>query len=183
MQLSTLQLALLSSTFTFVGVLLAALVAGLYNLRAKRNEYVNDYYKEVIQRRIAAYEELEKLVVPFKMAVLDKDNKPYHLPFAGEGAKNNIFGRFLSAMSHGLWISDEAFASASKLNHLLFSMPETESDAIGFGKQHYKTITEIRHALERIMAADMLELHKVEQFLKRKKSRQDPGLQPVRLNG
>jgi len=27
---------------------LSALVAGMYNLRAKRNEYVNDYYKIVI---------------------------------------------------------------------------------------------------------------------------------------
>lgn len=62
--------------------LLSAVVAGLYSLRAKRNDYVNDYYKIVIQRRIAAYEALERLIFPLKTAVVDEeDNRSYHFLF------------------------------------------------------------------------------------------------------
>jgi hypothetical protein len=125
---------------------------------------------------------LESLIVDFKASVVDKDNKPYHLPFLGENHKENVFKRLFSAMSQGLWLSDEAFRKTTELNYLLFSMPDADDDAINFGKQHYPAIAEIRDALERILAADMLELHKVGRFLKRKKDRQDPGFRPVQLN-
>jgi hypothetical protein len=183
MQLSPLHLALLSSAFTCGGVLLAALVAGLYNLRAKRNEYINDYYKTVIQRRIAAYEQLEGLIIAFKTSVVDENAKPYHLPFSGENPKQDVFKRVFLVMSQGLWLSEEAFRKTTELNYLLFRMPDTEGDAINFGKQHYQTIATARDAFERTLAADMLELHKVGHFLRQKKKRQDPGFQPVRLNG
>ena len=177
-----IQLALISGGFALGGVLLGALIAGLYNLRAKRNEYINDYYKTVIQRRIAAYEQLESLIIYFRMTVVDKDNKGYHLSFLGENPKEDLFKRLFAVMSQGLWLSDEAFAKTSELNYLLFRMPDAEGDAINFGNQHYQAIATMRDALERILAADMLNMHEVGRFLKRKKNRQDPGFQPVQLN-
>lgn len=177
-----IQLALISGGLALSGVLLAALIAGLYNLRAKRNEYINDYYKTVIQRRIAAYEQLESLIINFRMTVVDKDNKPYHLPFLGENHREDVFKGLFATMSQGLWLSDEAFEKTSELNYLLFCMPGAEGDAVNFGKQHYQAVAQIRDALERILAADMLCMHEVGPFLKRKKNRQDPGFQPVQLN-
>ena len=182
MQLSPLQVALLSSAGAFGGALLAAVVAGLYNLRAKRNEYINDYYKMVIQRRMGAYEQLENLIIAFKATVVGNDARPYHLPFSGDVPKLDLFKQLFSAMAQGLWLSDEAFKRTSDLNYLLFRMPEVEGDAINFGKQHYQAIAAARDALERTLAADMLELHKVGQFLKGKKNRKDPGFQPLRLH-
>ena len=181
-QLNPLQLVLLSSVCTLGGALLAAVVAGVYNLRSKRNEYINDYYKTVIQRRIAAYEQLESLIIAFKTSVVDKDAKPYHLPFSGEDRKQDVFKRLFLAMSQGLWLSEDAFRKTSELNYLLFRMPEAEGEAISFGKEHYEAIATARDALERILAADMLELHKVGRFLKGKKNRQDPGFRPVNLS-
>jgi hypothetical protein len=180
---SALQLALLSSVFTFGAVTLAALVAGLYNLRAKRNEYVNDYYKTVIQRRIEAYEQLEGLIILFKTTIVGEDAKPYHLPFSGEHHTEDVFKRLFSGMSQGLWLSEEAFEKTAELNRLLFRVPEAQAAAISFGKQHYQAVATVRDDLERILAADMLELHKVGRFLKRKKNRKDPGFRPVQLDG
>jgi hypothetical protein len=74
-------------------------------------------------------------------------------------------------MTQGLWLSDEAFEKLTKLNYLLFKMPETESEAISFGKKHYAAIAELRDTLEKILATDMLEMHKVGRFLTRKKTR------------
>ena len=64
---------------------LSAVVAGALSLRAKQNEYVNDYYKTVIRRRITAYEKLERLIVNLEAAVIAPDDpRPYHILFASE---------------------------------------------------------------------------------------------------
>jgi len=55
-----LLLALLSTSA--ISAIAGAVIAGAYALRAKKNEYVNDYYKTVITRGIAAYEQLESLI-------------------------------------------------------------------------------------------------------------------------
>jgi hypothetical protein len=169
--LQLFQLALISGGFALGGLVLGALIAGVYNLRAKRNEYVNEYYKIVIQRRIAAYEQLENLIIAFKASVVDRDNKPYHVPFSGENDKVAALIQLGSAMSQGLWLSDEAFKKTTELNYILFRLPTVERDVINFGKEHYQAIAELREALERILAADMLDMHKVGRFLRRKKTR------------
>jgi hypothetical protein len=74
-------------------------------------------------------------------------------------------------MAKGLWLSDQAFDKIRDLNYLLVRMPDKESEAIKFGKEHYQTIAGLRDALERILAADMLEMHRVQRFLRRKKKR------------
>ncbi len=165
------------------GVVLGALIAGVFGLWAKHSEYVNDYYKTVIQRRIAAYEQLESLIIDFKPAVYDTDREPYHLPFSGDKAKEKVFVQLFSVMSQGLWLSDEAFRKVRELNCLLFPMPDVECDAIKFGKTHWRAIAELREALEGILAADMMELHRVGRFLKRKKNRKGPGFETVQLGG
>jgi hypothetical protein len=178
--MSAVEIALISSGCTLAGVLLAAVIGGLYTLRAKQNEYANDYYKTVIQRRIAAYEQLESLIVDFKIAVVDKDNKPYHLAFSGETPKVNILRRFYLLRSQALWLSEDAFVETRELNYLLFGIPDAEAEAINFGKRHYPDIAKRREVLESILAADMLELHKVARFLTRKK-RSKSALQAVQL--
>jgi hypothetical protein len=113
-----IELALISGGFALAGVALGALIAGVFSLRAKQNEYVNDYYKTVIQRRIAAYEQLENLIIDFKSTVVSEDHKSYHLPFSGEKAQEKLLIRIFSVMSHGLWLSDEAFKKVQELNRL-----------------------------------------------------------------
>ena len=74
-------LALVSGGFALLGALVGTLITGFFSLRAKQNEYVNDYYKKVIDRRIAAYEQLENVIVSLRTTFLGEDNKPYHLLF------------------------------------------------------------------------------------------------------
>jgi hypothetical protein len=180
MPLSAAEVALISSGCTLAGVLLTALIAGVYTLRAKHNEYINDYYKTVIQRRIAAYEQLENLIVEFKVAVVDKDNRPYHFPFSRENPKVSVLARLYSLMDQALWLSDEALVQTRELNYLLFRMPDAEAEAIDFGKQHYQDIAGRRETLENILATDILDLHKVSRFLMAKKKSKS-GFKAVQL--
>ena len=181
MQLSSLQLALLSSAFTFGGVLLAALVAGLYNLRAKRNEYINDYYKKVIERRIAAYEQLERLIIPLKTAVLGEDKKPCHFLFSVEEEEGLLpaYSLLHGITSQALWLSEDAFQKTKELDRLLWSFKRRGGGtAVEFGQQNYQALATLRENLEKVLAADMLDLHDVGRFLRKKKTSPDPGLQP-----
>ncbi len=113
MGFSTLEVTLISSCCTLGGVL----VAGIYSLRVKRNEYVNDYYKKVIDRRMAAYEALESLVINLKIAVLDDDKRPHHFLFA-KYRWPEVHQQVFQVMSQALWLSDEAFENTVKLSAL-----------------------------------------------------------------
>lgn len=173
-------LALVSGGFALLGALLGTLIAGFFSLRVKRNEYVNDYYKKVIDRRIAAYEQLESLIVSLRTTFLGEDNKPYHLLFSLDEASGLLpaYQMLQGIASQALWLSDEAFDKARELNHLLWRFKGSGSNPIEFGQQNYQALAGLRENLERILAADMLGLHSVKQFLLKKKMRPDPGLQP-----
>lgn len=160
---------------------LSALVSGVYGLRSKRNEYANEYYKTIIERRIAAYEQLENTIVPLKTSIADNDNRLYHVPFSSEKDEdwNRNVVSLLAVMSQGLWLSDEVFDKLKELNLLLFRSKKPDS-VIEFGKANYEQIATIRAALERMLARDMLSLYDVKRFLKSKDNR-DPGFHWVHL--
>jgi hypothetical protein len=163
---------------------LSALIAGAYTLRAKHNEYVNDYYKTVITRRITAYEKLEVLIIQLKAAVADEgDNRPYHLMFSSEKDEDWQRSWMLlhEVMSQGLWLSDGLFAKLRELNILAFHY-DKPSSVIEFGKKNYETLAVLRDQLETTLAKDMLHLHDVARFLKSKQNRPDLGFTPTRLN-
>jgi len=67
-------IAVLSSTV--VSALVSSLIGGWFALRSKQNEYAHAYYKVVLERRIAAYEEIEGLISAVKVAVIDADRRP-----------------------------------------------------------------------------------------------------------
>ena len=153
-------------------------IAGIINLRAKRNEYVNDYYKTVIKRRITAYEELEKFIVRLKTSVVGDDNRPCHVMFVfGENAEDPRVS-VVGLTAHALWLSNEIFAETRKLDILLFGLKQ--GNEIEFGKKNYQAIATHREELERLMAKDMLNLHDVKGFLKGK-DKPDPGFSPIKL--
>lgn len=165
-----------------LSVIVGAAIAGIYNLRAKQNEYVNDYYGTVVARRIAAYEQLESLVLGLKTCVVaEDDNRPYHLLFSSEKDEDwdRAFTLLGSAMSHTLWLSEEVAARLRDLNYLLFHMNKPTS-VVEFGRTNYDKIATLRADLERLLAKDMLNLHKVKRFLS-SKARQDEGFHLVHL--
>ena len=71
-----------SSTVT--SALISGLIGGWFSLRSKQAEYANIYYKMILERRMVAYEEVERLIGEIKIAVVDNDQRPYHLLFSGD---------------------------------------------------------------------------------------------------
>jgi hypothetical protein len=147
------------------------MVSGYFMLRAKRNEYLNDFFKIVINKRVEAYEYLEALIQAYKTAVVDNDNQPYHCPFATEQQHMDSLLLTGAAMDSGLWLNDTTFDAVQKINYLQFGIPEDAKDRIRFGKEHYRELANMRETLEKHLAADMLGIYKVRQFLTAKKKR------------
>ena len=156
---------------SLVSAIVSALIAGRYSLRAKENEYINEYYRTVVQRRVLAYEYLERLIVSLKTAVLEGDRRPYHILFSNEDAFKLAYELLGNLTFHALWLSDEAFEKTRDLNYRLFRVKPEQVSTIDFGKENYEFIAGLRSDLERIVAKDMLELHAVERFLKAKQKK------------
>lgn len=178
----------LSQTFWLIGLSSAAIsavvsgiIAGWFNLRAKRSEFVNEYHKQIIQRRIAVYEHLEALIFLIKSVVVDRDNRPYHVVFSMDDPQTAIYSPLMFLTGNSLWLSNKAFDISRRFNLLMFGLPpDDRAAAIEFGKAHHQELARIREELENVLAADMRTLYKVKPFLKSKK--QAPAeFQPVYL--
>ncbi|WP_338820061.1 hypothetical protein [Acidovorax temperans] len=149
--------------------LVGALITGAFTLRGKRNDYVNDYFKTIIKRRLEAYERLEQLINALKLTVLDDDQRPYHQIFSNEATWTHIYKLFLDSTAQPLWLSTTVFSKTRELNIMLLKASHDQRDLVEFGKSNYAPIAELREEIERIHAKDMLSLHNVEDFLKQKK--------------
>lgn len=161
-----LWLAVLSSSV--VSGIVGALIGGWFSLRTKQNEYANTYYKLVLERRLVAYEEVEQLITRIKVAVLDKDQRPYHLLFSKNDDQEELYKLLFAVMSRALWFSDELFERTRELNVLIYSRTRDGSCLVEFGKTNYREIAELRTKIEKLHARDMLTLHEVPKFLRSK---------------
>jgi len=172
------------------GVVISAVVTGVYNLLAKRTEYANEYYKVVIVKRIAAYQQLETLIASLKLSVLDiGDGKAYHLIFAKNGELQGLYSMLADINLQALWLSEGAFEKAKEFNYHIFRS-EGVSKTIEFRKENYRGIAVLREEMENIVCEDMSSLHNVRPFLRRKARRKkqkfaelavtDAGLQKVK---
>jgi hypothetical protein len=150
--------------------ILGAIIAGWVNLRSKRNDYVNDYYKLVIERRLAAQDEVERLILQLKIAVIGDDGLPYHFIFAKTDDRLAIYQLLYDVMTKALWLSNDLFEITRELNVLIYTRAPAQTGLIEFGKENYIKIAELRTKLENLHARDMLTLHRVPSFLKSKKS-------------
>jgi len=160
-------IAVLSSTV--VSALVSSLIGGWFALRSKQNDYAYAYYKIVLERRVAAYEEIEGLISAVKVAVIDTDRRPYHMLFSNDSAHDQVWSMIHKVMSHALWMSDDLFQATREFNQLVFAGTTDGSSLIEFGKANYTAIAELRTKLEKLHKRDMLTLHDVPEFLKSKK--------------
>jgi hypothetical protein len=167
-----------------VGVLIGAYLQGIYNRRAKRDEYVNDYYKRVIERRVAAYERLEKFIMRLRTSFVGPDGRNCSFLFVeqatdSEGAESASVALY-DVVILSLWLSNDVTTKVREFDSLISPLGSDPQAAVEFGKKNYQAIDTIGAELQRLLARDMLSLHDVEGFLK-SKDKADPGFHPLRL--
>jgi hypothetical protein len=167
-------------TSSVIAAVIGGLLGGLVTLRVARNQYINDYYKLVVKKRIDAYEHVEDLITQLKTSLADdQDRKVYHFLFA-EGDVGRAHKALFLISAQSMWLTDELVDETVELNRLLYQCPSDPAAAIAFTKEHYQAIAEARTRLERMHARDFVVLHKVKRFLKSKKPRDSYGTLPDR---
>lgn len=167
-------------TSSVITAVTGGLLGGLVTLRVARNQYINDYYKLVLKKRVDAYEHVEDLITQLKTSLADdQDRKVYHFLFA-EGDVSRAHKALFLISSQSMWLTDELVDETLKLNRLLYQCPSDPAAAIAFAKEHYQTIAKARTRLERLHARDFSVLHEVRRFLKAKRPSDSYGALPDR---
>lgn len=154
---------------TLVSGLVSALIGGWFNLRSKQSEYANAYYKLILERRMKAYKEVEILIGSIEMAVVDSDQRPYHMLFSNDDDHAHVYRVLAGRMSNALWLSDDLFQITRELNLLVYGKATEQQGLVEFGKKNYQVIAELRTRMEQRHLKDMLTLHDAPAFLKSKK--------------
>jgi hypothetical protein len=178
----TLIVAVLSSSL--LAAAFTSLATGLFSVYLKRTEYENDYYKEIVKRRLAAYEFIEAQIAMLKTSGFDNgDNRLYHIVFAmGMDEFSRYQQNLMLAISRSVWVSERTTNLLVELGRLLIAVgldDESDEGIKEVGKQRYQDIATMRHRLEVSFRDDFLEIHKVKKFLQEKKH--GPGFELVDL--
>ncbi|MFC6647429.1 hypothetical protein ACFQBQ_18000 [Granulicella cerasi] len=150
--------------------LVAATGAAFIALRSKNKDYENDYYKQVLQRRIEAYSYIEKLILNFKTAVPVAPNNLIHIVFSGEESDDpcGIHRLILDLSTQSFWLSDEMFAKSREIDLALLER-DTFTSWHEFGVANYQKFAVLRVDLEELYARDLGSLHMVPRFLRHKR--------------
>jgi hypothetical protein len=157
------------------GAAISFVVTGIFGLRAKRAGYRNEYHKMVLEKRMAAYERLEALIVSLKTSIFDeKDKQRYHLLFSRDDDWLSAYQLLMDVNSRALWLSAKAFKKTRDFNYYIYQ-PKPIGGAIEFGKKNYEKIAKLRDELEIIVAEDMRNLENVKRFLKQQAERKPAG--------
>jgi hypothetical protein len=164
-------------TSTLIAGIVSAFVSYFISIRLKKIDFKNEYYKEILKKRLVSYQYIESQLAVLKTVVLDeKDNKPYHTMFS-YGSENffefqkNLF----LAMSYSLWIDDETTNKLEDLNELFYNLniktnDKTNKEIIEIGKKYYDQISKLRIQLENATKKGLYNLHDINKAFKIKKT-------------
>jgi hypothetical protein len=178
---------MLAAFIALAGVLLGSIITGFYGLWTRHKEYVNGYYKNIVSRRIRAYEQLESVIGALEPLYQDNDGKIIHFALSNAESIKSLMESLSNIAAQGLWIEHETFKKARKLNNTIKAVmsfppeltplrppqnphdPKDLMQIMDYAKDKRDEISQLRSALASMVAKDMLTLHDVKAFLKRKK--------------
>jgi len=175
--ISVATLVVNSNSFsTLIAGCVSALVSYFISVRLKKLDFRNDYYKEILKKRLASYEYIEMQLAVLKSVVLDEDDgKAYHVMFSyGENQFFDYQKNLLMSISMSMWIDEETNENLEKLNDLFYNLNLKVSDKsteemIEIGKKYYNLISDLRFKLENSTKKGLYNLHDIDKAFKIKK--------------
>lgn len=121
--------ALNSIIIPFFSAIIGGGVSFIGSYFIKKREFLDSYHHKIIDRRLSAYENLEKLLFELdQVCVVDVFGTPHnvHVYLQADIDKNEVFIDILNKIhlsyKHTLWISDDTLTLLARLNLLLRGM-------------------------------------------------------------
>jgi hypothetical protein len=147
----------------------SAVVSYYVSLFLKDKEYKNDYYKKVIDKRMAAYQYVENLILELQYYTVGNDGRKFHPVFLDTEKYKVFFTHLKTAVKSGIWLSNNAESQLSHLNKVIFdaSMKADFSkveDLIEAGKANYEIIRSMNGKLKEMLRYDLHHMHDAERF-------------------
>jgi hypothetical protein len=166
------------ATFTFSGVQIAALLfsssvlAALVSIGGNhllaQLQFKRDYFKEIIAKRLRAYEQVDELIAMLRGTTYDDSSRIAHIVFLNKAIYDRATVLAATGVGLGLYLSEPIRETLSELNFILLKRPDnaTEKQAFDVAAAHREQISALRQKMEYLVSADLLELYKVRRFLK-----------------
>ncbi|MFN6380353.1 MAG: hypothetical protein ACK4WD_13825 [Flavobacteriales bacterium] len=159
----------MNSSEILTSTLIASVVSVLINFGVsrilKKIDFKHEYYKKVIDKRIAVYDCIEDQIMILKLSVIDvRDLKVYHRIFSlGEKLYEESTEPISKASLNSLWINLETREKVLELKNLLneafLEGIYDDKALISYGKKHYEKIYTLRDEIEVLIQKDILELY------------------------
>nr|WP_319401658.1 hypothetical protein [uncultured Carboxylicivirga sp.] len=162
-------------TSSVIAGLVSAIVSYFTTLKLKKYDFKTEYYKEILKKRLSAYQHIENQIAVLKGDAMDSDGKAYHMIFnEGETKFIEYQQNLFIAIAYSLWIDDETVKQLEKLNHLFFNLNnhvhgKSREEMELIGKKYYQRISDLRFNLENSVKKGLYNLHDVKRAFKTKK--------------
>jgi len=137
-------------------------------------EYRHDYYKKILEKRMKAYEAIEKTDTPF-LRNLSINSAKYHSCFRNKIETSKARSALREALDHAIWINTPILNELRNLNNCVREVAKYSDDnkrrlvAI----KYYREIRGLHFKIRKLLARDMLDLDNIEMFLRKKYIRDD----------
>ena len=157
---------------------IAAGLTSLVNWYLQKDNYKNDYYKKILDKRLDAYNTVEQIIGQLKVIVRLESG---HLcPVICSMGKTN-FDQFIVGIVAGsyksFWLSDEISGKLTEINVYLLqeidnkinenlNPKEQDKQIMQLGVQHRDKIQTFRNELAEMLYKDFSGLHNIKKFIK-----------------
>ncbi|MFA6922879.1 MAG: hypothetical protein WC223_01375 [Bacteroidales bacterium] len=149
--------------------LLSSGLTGFLTWLIRKNDYKNEYYKELIRKRLEAYEFLENILGHLSITTYEENTKEkYHVLFVDKQLYAELFKQIAIALKFNLWISENTRKTLIKLNvfqieigNNVLNINIPNETIIPVAIENYAKICEIRKELRNNILDDFKNLHKV----------------------
>ena len=141
----------------------------------RKTDYKNDYFKEIIKRRLNGYEELERTASLFIQTYRISTGKCCHIIFYyGYNEFLNYWNQISNTVRYSVWVNEKTLELLSAMLNIIHETDKkhnlnensTDEEVILAGIGCYDVLFKLTLELENAMREDMLNLYKVEEHLK-----------------
>jgi hypothetical protein len=150
--------------------LLSALLSAVASQLLSSSEYQRDYHREVVRRRLEAYERVQR-VIGMLRRVVHKNGRVAHMAFdMGADGVIELTGSAMLAMED-LWLDPDVRDILVQINREILKVPTQVSreEIFTAGEGIYISLGKLREALEVATCESLRNLHRIDLFLRRKR--------------
>lgn len=159
-------------TSSVIAAVFSSTVSVLLSIQLKQQDYKNEYYKKILEKRLEAYKYVEDIVSSFQVKQLNSNNEPCHYIFSNFKLYSTCLENFLCAMRSRVWINEDTLRELENLQAVFFDISlvlkgASVDDLMHIGEDHFLRIAGSHEKLERYTRLDLENLHNMKYFMKK----------------